>query len=348
MNSMRRRPSLHRINNPPNPWHSLAVEWIEEVPKVALEIYEDRSRQILSHNDSPDLGFSWSVNPYRGCYHGCAYCYARPTHHYLDFGAGTDFERRLTVKPEAPDLLDAALRSARWQGELIAFSGNTDCYQPLEASWGLTRACLEVCLRYHQPVSIVTKSTLVERDLELLAELARHHCTVNISIPIDDPDHARALEPYVPRPARRYETIRKLSDAGVPVGVLVAPVIPGLSDADIPAILEQARDAGATFAGHSMIRLPGAVSAVFEARLREALPDRADRVMHQIAACRSGAQDDRRFGHRMRGVGARWDAIASLFHTTRDRLGFAPAPEVPEPSPYRPPEADQQQLRLAL
>lgn len=337
------RKALRLLSNPPNPWHATSIDWLGDPPATRLEIFEDRSRSILSKNDSPDIPFTYSLNPYRGCYHGCAYCYARPTHQYLDFGAGTDFERKLVFKPDAPRLLRAAFDRSSWRGEILIFSGNTDSYQPLEASLGLTRACLEVCREYRNPVGVITKSTLIERDLELLAALAREaFCQVRISVPFFDADVARAIEPYAPSPRRRLETIARLAEAGVPVGVNVAPIIPGLNDGEAPSILEAARRAGARFASAIMLRLPGAVEPVFEERLRALLPLRAERVLHQIEACRGGKRYDARFGKRMRGTGPRWDAIQQLIDQAIKRFGFEDAPSVPDPSPFqrpRPPAA---------
>jgi DNA repair photolyase len=311
------------VSNPPNPWLSTDVEWLEPAP-ARLEVFEDATRQILSRNDSPDVPFRWSVNPYRGCGHACAYCYARPTHEYLGFGAGSDFETRLTVKPRAAALLRAAFDRPSWKGELIAFSGNTDCYQPLEAGWRLTRACLEVCAEYRNPVSIVTKAPLVERDLDLLLRLgAEARLSVTLSIPFLDTAHARALEPGVATPARRLETVRRLSAAGVRCGVLVAPVIPGLNDEALARLLAAARDAGATRAAWLLLKLPGSAAQVFEERLRATLPGRAERVLHRIREVRGGALDDRRFGARMRGEGPYARAIDDLFRAAARRAGFA-------------------------
>lgn len=310
------------VRNPPNPWLSSDVEWLEP-PRARLEVYEDATREILSSNDSPDIPFSHSVNPYRGCAHGCAYCYARPTHEYLGFGAGTDFDTRITVKPRAAELLRAAFDRPSWKGELVAFSGVTDCYQPLEAAWRLTRACLEVCLEYRNPVSVVTKAPLVERDLDLLSALAREaRAGVTLSIPFLDPAVARALEPGAAAPARRLETLRRLAGAGVPCGVLLAPVIPGLNDEEIPRLLAAAREAGASSAAWLLLKLPGSARAVFEERLREALPQRAERVLHRVRETRGGALDDRRFGVRMRGTGPYARAIGDLFDAAARRLGF--------------------------
>ena len=339
--------ALRPIDNPPNPWHATNVEWVGEPPKARLQVYLDATREILSRNDSPDIGFTWSLNPYRGCMHGCAYCYARPSHEYLGFGAGSDFERRIVVKPDAPRLLERTFNRRAWKGEVVVFSGNTDCYQPLEASYGLTRACLQVCLRYRNPVSIITKSPLVERDVELLAALASEaYCAVTISIPFFDAGHARAIEPYVPPPARRLRALGYLASRGVPVGVNFAPVVPGLGDAEMVDVLTRASDLGASWAGYTIMRLPGPVEQVFEKRIRESLPLRADRVLRRLAEMRGGRANDPRFGHRMRGEGPYAEAIATLFRATARRLGLGKHPTPPIPSPFRRPLATSNQLAL--
>lgn len=340
------RQQLRQVNNPPNPWISTVVEHLGPPPEASLEVFFDASRQALSKNDSPDLGFSWSINPYRGCYHGCAYCYARPTHEYLDFGAGTDFERKLVVKPDVARLLREAFDHPRWKGELVLMSGNTDCYQPLEASWRLTRQCLQVCAEYRNPVGIITKSTLIERDLELLAELSEtSNLRVTISLPFADAEVARAVEPYAPSPARRLKTIERLASAGIRVGVNVAPIIPGLNDEALPAVLEAARQAGARHASFILLRLPGPVKEVFEQRLRLMLPLRADKVMNQIREARDGKLYDGRFGERMRGHGPRWRMIEDLFKRLSERLGYEPVG--PEPATtFRRPERPKAQLQL--
>src|SRR5437899_2518481 len=196
-------PAFGPNSNPPNPWLSTEVEYLDEIPPAELEVYEDHTREILAHNDSPDVGFSWSVNPYRGCFHACAYCYARPSHEYLGLGAGTDFERKITVKPQAPPLLRDAFERPSWNTELVVFSGVTDCYQPLAASYRLTRGCLEVCAEYCNPAGIITKSPLIERDLDVLQQLQKNaRVSVSVSIPIWDRGHAPAIEPYVATPQR--------------------------------------------------------------------------------------------------------------------------------------------------
>jgi DNA repair photolyase len=312
------------IANPPNPWATTEVAYLDgEAPHVDLQVYEDHTHQILSKNDSPDIGFTWSVNPYRGCFHACAYCYARPSHEYLSFGAGTDFERKVVVKPRAPELLREAFEKPSWKGDLLVFSGVTDCYQPLEASYRLTRGCLEVCAEYKNPVGIITKSALIERDVDVLVELSKvAHLHVVISIPFWDREKARAIEPYVATPERRMHVVEKLSAAGLSVGVNVAPIIPGLNDEDIGDVLKAARDAGARSAGWVLLRLPGSVKQVFEERLRAALPLRADKVMNRVRETRGGELYRAEFGVRGRGEGNYAETIAALFTGTARRLGL--------------------------
>jgi len=315
---------LQPLTNPPNPWASTDVEYLEgERPYAELEVYEDASRGILAHNDSPDVGFDWSVNPYRGCFHACAYCYARPSHEYLSFGAGTDFERKIVVKKRAPELLRKAFDAPKWRGDRVAFSGVTDCYQPLEASYRLTRGCLEVCAEYRNPAVIITKSPLIERDVDVLQELGRvSQLSVMISVPFWQETTARAIEPFVTPPARRVRTIERLAGAGIRVGVMVAPIIPGLNDEEMADVLRVARDAGATRAGRVLLRLPGAVKVVFEARLRAALPLRADRVLRRIRETRGGKLYDARFELRGTGEGPYAEAIATLFDRMARQLGY--------------------------
>jgi len=322
---MRRLP----LANPVHRWQQAHVAYDPgETPEVGLEIYEDEGKSILSKNDSPDLPFRYSINPYRGCAHGCAYCYARPSHEYWGFGSGTDFERKLIIKPRAAELLRAALERKSWQGDLIVMSGNTDCYQPIEARYELTRRCLEVCSEYRNPVHIITKSTLVERDIDVLTELhARASVGVSVSVTFWNDEVARAIEPLVPTPRRRIETIRRLSRAGIPVMVHVAPVIVGLSDRDVIPILEAAREAGAISAMMMPVRLPGSVAEVFEARLREALPLRAERVLSRIREMRGGKLNEPRFGLRQRGEGRYAEALQQAFDATCRRLGYVDFPE---------------------
>ena len=259
---------VQRVSNPPNPWQSVHAEWLGEPPEAALEVYEEEAKSIIASNDSPDIGFEHSVNPYRGCFHACAYCYSRPTHQYLGFGAGTDFDRKIVVKTNAPELLRRELTRKSWKGGTLVFSGVTDCYQPLEAIYVLTRRCLETCLEFRNPVGIVTKGALIRRDADVLAALAREaDVTVYVSIPFWDHAAARALEPNVSSPSQRVETLAALSAAGIRTGVSLAPVIPGLNDGDMAKILAAAREAGATSAFLTLLRLPAEVLPVFEERL---------------------------------------------------------------------------------
>lgn len=312
------------LANPPNPWLTTAVEYLEgATPDAKLEVYEDRSRSIVASNDSPDLGFDFSVNPYRGCYHGCAYCYARPSHELLGHGAGTDFERKILVKPNAPALLRRTFDAPKWKGDVVAFSGVTDCYQPLEAAYRLTRGCLEVCHEYRNPVVIITKSPLIARDVDILRALhAVTHVAISVSIPIWDPERARGVEPFVASPSRRMRTIERLATEGLDVGINVAPMIPGLSDSDVSELLQRAQKAGASRASMTYLRLPGSVGAVFESQIRSAFPARADRILNRIREARGGRLNDARFGHRMRGEGAYAESVHALFGAECRRLGL--------------------------
>ncbi len=332
-----------RVSNPPNPWDSVHADWLGEPPPAELEIFEEHARSILSENDSPDIGFRWSLNPYRGCFHACSYCYARPTHEYLGFGAGTDFERKIVAKVNAPELLRSEISRRGWTGEAIAFSGNTDCYQPLEAVYGLTRRCLEVCAELGNSVHLITKGALVRRDRDLLASMARRmDVSVFVSIPFSDDAMARLVEPGASPPSQRFETLAILSGAGIPTGVGVAPIIPGLTDSQIPEILARARAAGAQDAFFQALRLPGAALPVFRERIQNAFPLRASKIGNAIQGMRQGKWNDARFGDRMRGSGPRWAAIETLFRTEYRRLGYgerrvgwrrAGSPAAPEPAP---------------
>jgi DNA repair photolyase len=319
---MKSRPT----ENPHNRFHHQVVSYDdgEAPPASRVTTIDDQSRSILASNDSPDVGFRWSVNPYRGCQHACAYCYARPSHEYLDLGAGTDFDTKIVVKREAPALLRAAFDKPSWQGELVMFSGVTDCYQPVEAELGLTRGCLEVCLAYKNPVSVISKSALVERDLDLflaLNEQARFG--ISVSLAFSDNATSRAIEPWVPSPDRRFKLIETLAKAGVPVGVMCAPIIPGVNDSQMVTVLERAAAAGARWAGWVLLRLPGAVAQVFEERIRGVMPLAADKILHRIRETRGGEKlYDARFGTRGRGEGVYAEMIKTMFETTVARLGL--------------------------
>ena len=320
------------VVNPPNPWLSARTEWLGPPPEVQLEVYEIEARSILSKNTSPDISFTYSLNPYQGCYHGCIYCYARPTHQYLQLGAGTDFERKLFVKVNAPELLREAFARRTWTGEAIAIAGNTDCFQPLEARSQLTRRCLEVCLEHRNPVSLITKGGVILRDIDLLAELAREAgARVYVTITCLDDDMRKKLEPFAAPIDKRFETLRRLREAGVPAGVSISPVIPGLNDSDIPHILERAHEAGVREAFMVLLRLPAGVDAVFTERLRELYPLRFDKVMHAIQEMRGGELYDPRFGKRMSGSGKRWAMVEQLFEAQCKRLGINVSSDAAEP-----------------
>jgi len=333
--------------NPPNRYERLHVEADPDDPAPdgggPTIYYRDASRTILAENSSPDLGFRYSLNPYRGCAHGCIYCYARPSHEYLGFNAGLDFERRIMVKNDAPDLLRQTFASPRWTPEVIALSGNTDCYQPVERRLRLTRRCLEVFAEFRNPVSVITKSALVARDADLLATLACAHAThVHCSITTLDPDLARRMEPRAATPERRLETIATLARAGIPVGVMVAPVIPGLNDAEIPRILEAAASAGALSAGWVLLRLAAPLDALFIAWLAEHYPERQARVLHRIRETRAGRLSDSAFGRRQRGQGVYAEQIGALFRASARRAGLnQPLPALEHACFQRPGRAAQ-------
>jgi DNA repair photolyase len=489
------------VDNPNSRFERFTVEYDEgEAPEEGLELYDDQSKSILSENDSPDLGFRFSVNPYRGCGHGCSYCadgktpiamadgrrkplgelrvgerilgterkrgslrytttevldhwwvmkpayrvtlvggttlvtsadhrlltedgwkyvasgeagspprhhlgardrllgfgaraapesgstldgsralgvdsvrpldvtlrlfdittgtgdfladgvvshncYARPSHEYLGFGAGTDFERKLMVKRRAPELLREAFDKRSWKGELVVFSGNTDCYQPLESKLGLTRGCLEACLEYKNPAYVITKGTTVERDFDLLRGLTeRADAGLTVSIPFLDEKVARAIEPYAPTPARRLETVRRAAEAGIDVSINVAPLIPGLNDRDVVPLLEAAKAAGASSAGTTMLRLPGPVAEVFAQRLERDFPLAAEKILRRVREMRGGKLNDSRFGARMAGEGTYAETIRDMFEVTARRLGLEHRPAAPRPSTFERPARGQ--LRL--
>ena len=315
-------------DNPPNRFDRLVYVRDSDVPdeeEIAPKtlLLKDASKSIITYNDSPDVGFDASINPYRGCEHGCIYCYARPYHEYLGFSAGLDFETKILVKEDSPQLLKQELSSPAWKPQLLAISGVTDAYQPVERKLRLTRQCLEVLTEFRNPVCIITKNQLVARDSDLLAELARiNAAAVCMSVTSLDPDLARVMEPRTSSPANRLDAIRQLSDSGVPVRVLVAPVIPGLNDHEVPAIIKAAAEAGASHAGYVMLRLPHGVADLFEAWLGEHFPDRKNKVMNKILDVRGGKKYDSRFGTRMRGVGVYAEQVKSMFGIACRRNGL--------------------------
>jgi DNA repair photolyase len=310
--------------NPANRFERLSVELEEPLPgKIETSYLRDASRSVIARNQSPDIPFDASLNPYRGCEHGCIYCYARPTHEYLGFSAGLDFETRILVKEDAPELLRRELSAPGWEPRVLALSGVTDPYQPIERKLELTRRCLEVLAEVRNPVMVVTKSALVARDTDLLQELAAHGAAaVFLSIAHLDGDLARRLEPRASHPRERLKAMERLAAAGVPVGVLIAPVIPGLTEPAIPALAEAAAAAGASRARYTVLRLPGAVAGLFEGWLDQHFPDRKEKVLSRIRHLRGGRLNDPRFGHRFHAQGVFAEQISSLFHTACRKHGL--------------------------
>jgi DNA repair photolyase len=312
--------------NPKNRFERIEVEPDEiegDEPRPETVYLRDHSRSIIARNDSPDIGFDASINPYRGCSHGCAYCYARPTHEYLGLSAGLDFESKILVKQDAPEQLRKELWSPRWNPMVLSMSGVTDPYQPVERRLRITRRCLEVLAEFRNPVVIVTKNHLVTRDIDLLSELALHDAAaVAVSLTTLDDDLRRIMEPRTSCPARRLAAVEKLAASGIPVGVMTAPVIPGLNDHELPALLSAAAEAGATFAAYVPVRLPYAVRPLFEDWLARHFPERKDKVLNRIRSMRGGELNDARFGSRMRGEGLFARHIAQLFAISCRRAGM--------------------------
>jgi DNA repair photolyase len=314
--------------NPPNRFDRLHVEpdpdaEPEERVSPRTQFFLDSTETILAKNDSPDVGFAYGVNAYRGCEHGCAYCFARPYHEYLGWSSGLDFETKIMVKLRAPELLRRELSARKWQAQPIAMSGATDCYQPAERQFRLTRGILEVCAALRHPILIITKNALVTRDLDLLAELARFQCVgVHVSVTTLDRELGGRLEPRASRPAARLQAIRELSAAGIPVGVLVAPVIPGLNDHEVPAILAACAEAGARRASYVLLRLPHAVKDVFTAWLDQHEPGKKARVLDRLRSLRGGKLYDTTWGKRMTGEGIFAEQLRAMFEVAVRRAGL--------------------------
>ena len=314
---------LHLEPDPDRPPCPESAEWADEQPHPRTQFFLDASESILSRNDSPDLPFTWALNPYRGCEHGCAYCYARPYHEYLGFSSGLDFETKIMVKLRAPELLRRELSSPRWEPQSITFSGVTDCYQPAERQFRVTRACLEVCAEFRNPIAIITKSALVTRDRDVLGELARLGCAaVFVSVTSLDSELAGKLEPRAARPQHRLRAIRELAAAGIPVGVMVAPIVPGLTDHEMPAILDAAAAAGATRAGYTIMRLPYAVKDVFLQWLDDHAPTKKARILSRVREVRGGSLNVSDWGRRLRGEGIFAEQIRDLFKVAVRRAGL--------------------------
>jgi len=314
--------------NPANRFEKISFERDEDIsdeeyPSPKTEFYKDTSKSIISYNDSPDIGFETSLNPYRGCEHGCVYCYARPTHEYFGLSSGSDFESIIFVKTEAPILLRKELAHPKWKPQVIVMSGVTDCYQPFERKFQITRQCLQVLLDFKNPVGIITKNKLVTRDIDILKEMARYQgICVTVSITTLDPYVARAMEPRASTPSNRLKAIEELARAGVPVTVNVAPIVPALTDHEVPAILKAAASAGAKGAGYTVLRLPYAVKDIFERWLSEYFPERKDKVLNRIRELRDGALYDSGWGTRMAGRGLFAENIRDIFDMGYKRAHF--------------------------
>ena len=323
-------------HNPPNRFEPIAfepdgdfVDSDEEQVPAHTVYYKDTARTIIATNDSPDVGFTHSINPYRGCSHGCIYCYARPTHEYFGLSAGLDFETKIFVKPDAPQLLRNELMSPKWEPRTLSISGVTDCYQPVERKLKLTRQCLEVLAEFRNPAGLITKNHLITRDIDLFRQMNEHQGVIVIlSVTTLDTELSRRLEPQTSVPARRLAAIEAMAKAGIPVGVMLAPIIPGLTDHEIPSILSAVASAGAQFAGYVPVRLPLAVAPLFENWLERHYPDRKDKVVNRIRSLRGGKLNDSNFHTRMRGGGIFADQIENIFRVARRKAGL----DKPSPS----------------
>ena len=314
--------------NPVNRFEKIDYEVDEEeignLKKPKTIFYRDNTKTILAYNDSPDTGFDVGINPYRGCEHGCIYCYARPTHEFYGLSAGLDFETQIFVKQNAPELLRKELSAKKWNPQTVAISGNTDCYQPAEKHFMLTRSCLEVFLEFKNPVGIITKNHLVTRDIDILVQLASFNTVLTvISITTLDPRLAGIMEPRTSQPKLRLNAIEKLSEAGIPTMVLVAPVIPGLTDHEIPKIIESAVNAGAKQAAYVMLRLPYAVSDLFIDWIENHFPQRKNKILNRVKSVRKGKINSPEFGNRMVGDGVFARQVKNLFDLACKKNGIA-------------------------
>jgi DNA repair photolyase len=298
-------------------------------PRRATQYFRDGTKSIITRNSSPDVGFETSLNPYRGCEHGCIYCYARPTHEYLGLSAGLDFESKIMVKMDAPELLRAELESRNWQPQTLVMSGVTDPYQPIERKLRITRGCLEVLAKFRNPVAIITKNRLVTRDIDVLSELAKYSAAaVNVSVTSLNPNLQRVLEPRTSSPQARLDAIAQLREAKIPVGVMIAPIIPGLTDHEVPKVLDACGKAGAQFAGYTIVRLPWAVAPLFEHWLEEHFPEGKQKILGRIKHLRGNRLNDSKWHKRMTGEGIFAEQIASLFRVGCRRAGIGERPKL--------------------
>lgn len=322
-------------------------EYLHERENRRIEYVFDSSMSVVSENNSPDIPFRYSLNPYRGCAHACPYCYARNTHEYLGYNAGLDFETKILVKPDAPKLFREFLSRKSWQPESITFSGVTDCYQPAERQFRLTRQCLEVAWEFRQPISVITKNALVVRDLDLLAKMAELNLVqVFLSVTSLNPELARVMEPRTSIPAARLRAVKMLADSGVPVGVMAAPMIPGLNDSELPGILEAAKDAGAVTAGYILLRLPLTVEPVFLEWLERTHPDQQAKIEGRIRDTRGGKLSSSAWGERMRGNGEIADQIRGMFQVFVRKHGLDRKLPPFDFSHFQRPDPDPEQLKL--
>ncbi len=319
----------------------------QPAPPLRTHVMRDASRSIIARNTSPDIGFDRSINPYRGCEHGCIYCFARPTHAYLGLSPGLDFESRIFAKPDAARLLEKELRAPGYRCKTMAMGTNTDPYQPTERTYGITRSILDVLARFRHPVGIVTKSALITRDIDILGPMAEQDLAkAALSVTTLDHHLARKMEPRASTPARRLEAIKKLSEAGIPAAVMFGPCIPGLNDHEMESILAAARDAGAVSAGYVMLRLPLEVKDLFQEWLPAAVPSRAARVMSLVRNMRGGLDYDPKWGERMKGTGPIADALSDRFRLACKRLGLNSHRRPLDAGKFRPPPQAGDQLAL--
>ena len=336
-------------SNPVNRFENIEYERDEENepgdPQPGTVFLKDTTRSIIAYNDSPDVGFEASINPYRGCEHGCVYCFARPNHEYLGFSAGLDFETRILVKERAPELLREELNSKSWKPQLIAVSGVTDAYQPIERRLQLTRRCLEVLVEFRNPVAIITKNELVTRDIDLLEKLARYDAAmVFVSVTTLDSELARELEPRASQPGRRIEAIEQLSKAGITTGALIAPVIPGLTDHEMPSIVQAVSAAGAKIAGYVPLRLPYGVAHLFEEWLSSHRPMQKEKILGRIRETRNGRLNDPNFGSRLHGEGVYANHLAKLFQVCCRKSGLNTTRPKLSTKAFRRPQSEQLEL----